>query len=172
MARVTLGGSVIRVFEPGTKSDLLLALANLPIDDLPDISDVEFKHWFECQLAVIAKCINKRNKNNTRVQPGYKWGHATKVLTIYLREMVSHSRYFGDADAQRIEHLLYCPIDRITIASLKAVGHRPTGFERIKEIDTPRKFYGVQELLGRVAKQLDVPRVWFDDGWGDRGGDP
>lgn len=172
MARVTLGSSVVRVFKPGTKVDLLNALAGLPIDELLDVGgDDDFKSWFERQLGVVTKAIKKKNEKNPRIQPGTKWGHATKVLTIYLREMVSHTRYFNDSDAKRIEALLYCPIDRITIESLARVGHRPRSFKRIKEIDTSAKFYGVQDLLGDAAKATNTPRVWFDDGWGDRDGE-
>jgi len=41
-------------------------------------------------------------------------------------------------------------------------------FKAIKEIDTTEKFYDVQELLGEAAAKVGVPRVWFDDNWGDR----
>lgn len=171
MARVTLGASVVRVFEPGTKDRLLTVLAGLPIEELTGVhTDDDFKMWFERQLDIVARRINTTNSKNTRVQPGSKWGHATKILTIYLREMVSHTHYFDDAQAARIEPFLFVPIDRITIESLKRLGHRPREFKRIKEIDTAKKFYEVQKLLGDAAMTTKTPRVWFDDGWGDREG--
>ena len=42
---------------------------------------------------------------------GYKWGHATKILTLYIREFVLNSRYFTDAQVQAILPWLYVPID-------------------------------------------------------------
>ena len=32
-------------------------------------------------------------------------------------------------------------------------------------VDSPKKFYGLQDLLGEAAREVGVPRVWFDDAW-------
>jgi hypothetical protein len=45
-------------------------------------------------------------------------------------------------------------------------------FDRIREIDTAERFFGVQQQLGEAARKVDVPRVWFDDNWGDRESTP
>ncbi len=62
---------------------------------------------------------------------------------------------------------LYVPIDGINIRRLRHCG-LSLDFAKIKEVDTPQKFYSVQELLGEAAKRAGVPRIWFDDNWGDR----
>jgi hypothetical protein len=103
------------------------------------------------------------------LQAGAKWGHSTKVLTIFLREMVSHTRLFRDDEVPRIERLLYVPLDSITMERLRALKMR-LPFKRIREIDTAKKFYDVQTALGAAAREAGVPRVWFDDNWSDREG--
>lgn len=167
-ARVILFASVIRVFESGTKDRLLPILAAIPIDEIATLNDEsQFKLWFEGQLNILAQEIKRCNPNNTRIYPGYKWGHATKLLTLYIREMVLNSRYFPDSVVRRVSPWLYVPIDSVGMKRLRQLGsHLP--FARIKEIDSPEKFYTVQDLLGQAARRVDVPRVWFDDNWGER----
>jgi hypothetical protein len=80
---------------------------------------------------------------------------------------VNYSRYFTDADAARISPWLYSPIDRVVIDRLRKL-HGLLPFRQIKGINTPEKFYLVQDLLGQAAAKVGVPRVWFDDNWGDR----
>ena len=38
----------------------------------------------------------------------------------------------------------------------------------IREIDSARVFWGLQDRMGAAAAAANVPRVWFDDLWGDR----
>jgi len=44
----------------------------------------------------------------------------------------------------------------------------PLRFSSIKGIDSPEKFYGVQDMLAQAAAEVGVFRIWFDDIWGDR----
>jgi len=167
-ARAVLGSSVIRVFASGTKKHLLPVLAAVPVDKLVELNDAsEFKSWFEGQLEIVAQEIKQRNPNNSRIYPGYKWGHAAKVLNLYLWEVVLGSRYFTDSEMSRIRPWLYVPIDGLVIRRLRQMGLR-LPFAKIKEIDSPEDFYFVQDLLGEAAAQVGVPRIWFDDIWGDR----
>jgi len=167
-ARVVLGASVTRVFEKGTKAHLLPFLTEIFIDEIAALkSQEEFRVWFEHWLDILALEIKKLNHNNNRIHPGYKWGHATKILTLYIREIILNSRYFTDAQVQAVAPWLYIPIDNIARQHLVELGY-PLPFKSIKEIDTPEKFYGVQDLLGQVAARVGVPRIWFDDIWGDR----
>jgi hypothetical protein len=170
IARTTLGSSVMRVFARGTRPDLIAAFTSIPVAELRAVPDEDaFRPWFERHLAATAGAISRRNAKNRRIQPGARWGHGTKVLTIFLREMVAHSRFFRDEEVKRIEPLLYVPLDSITMGRLRDLGIR-LPFKRIREIDSARKFYDVQDALGAAAGQVGVPRVWFDDNWGDRDG--
>lgn len=167
-ARVVLGSSVTRVFDKGTKGHLLPLLSGIPVDEMPSLNGQDgFQVWFEHWLEILAREIKRLNHNNSRIHPGYKWGHATKILTLYIREIVLNSRYFTDAQVQAVAPWLYIPIDNIARQHLSKLGY-PLPFKSIKEIDTPEKFYGVQDLLGQAAARVGVPRIWFDDIWGDR----
>ena len=88
-------------------------------------------------------------------------------MAIYVRDLVLSSRYFCDAEAKRVSFFLHVPVDSVVIGTLKELGIRQP-FSKIKEIDTREKFYGVQDALAAAAQPLGIPRVWFDDNWGDR----
>ena len=167
-ARVVLASSVTRVFESGTKKHLFPILVSIDVDEMPKFSaQDEFRNWFEQNLNTLAEVIKHNNPNNPRVNPGYQWGHGTKVLTLFLREIVLNRCYFSDAEMERISFRLYVPIESIVMKLLSSLGC-PLPFKAIREIDTAEKFYGVQDLLSEAATKVGVPRVWFDDNWGDR----
>ena len=74
-----------RVFATGTKAALLPVLARIPVDELPKLDgEAPFRTWFERQLEVVAAAILRLNPPavRPRIHPGYKWGHATKVLAL------------------------------------------------------------------------------------------
>ncbi len=167
-ARVVLGASVMRVFQKGTKDSLFPFLSKIEIDPLKEIKNQDhFKLWFQRELSKLAKLINIGNYNNKRIQPGYKWGHGAKVLTLYVRELVLNSRYFYDHEVNRIQEWLYVPIDSIVINRLRKLDIA-LPFDRIKDIDTAEKFFDIQDKLHDAAKKIGVPKIWFDDNWGNR----
>ena len=166
--RVVLGPSVIRVFEKKSTDDIRPVLEAVPIDELLEIKkESEFRDWFNKHLEKVKEAVSVKNSSNPRIGEGYILGHCTKVLTLYLREIVLNSRYFDDVETNRIQYLLYAPIDSINIDRLEDLGCS-LPFNAIKEIDTKEKFYHVQDALGRAAAQVGIPRIWFDDNWGDR----
>ena len=167
-ARAVLGSSVIRVFERETKIHLQRFLVQIPVDEVGRLANQQqYKQWFETHLETLAGEIKGRNPNNSRIFPGYKWGHAAKVLNLFIRDVVLHTRYFPDGVVNRVSPWLYSPVDGIIIGRLQELGQK-LPFSRIKEIDCSEKFYQVQDLLADAAKEADIPRVWFDDNWGDR----
>lgn len=167
-ARVVLPSSVVRVFVPGTRPKLLKALVRTDIDPLGSVrSQEQYRLYFEGQLHRLAGVISNSNKGNSRVYPGHKWGHGTKILCLFLRDIVLHSHYFSDSVVDRLSNYLYTPLDNVVIRRLRKLGYR-TPFRSIKEIDSSGKFYGVQNALGEAAWSIGVPRVWFDDNWGQR----
>lgn len=168
IAGSALGASVIRIFKPGTKPGLLAVLSRLPVDDLPGLrTPEEFSRWYRKQLSRVAREIRKRNAANSRILPGLKWGHAAKVLSLYLRGIVFHTRYFRDADVARIGPCLPVPIDGILIRRLEELGVT-LPYRKIREIDTYAKFNVAQKILMASAKRVRVPAVWFDDNWAQR----
>ena len=167
-ARAVLGSSVIRVFQSDSKPVIKRALLNLDIRELGTArSHKTYRVLFEKQLEYLASAIRRSNRQNGRVKPGLKWGHATKVLCLYHRDLVVHSRYFAKKTADRLSGYLFAPIDNIVIDRLVSLGYDP-GVLNIKSIDTKRKFYKIQTDLGVAANKVNAPRIWFDDNWGDR----
>jgi len=159
---------VIRVFERGTKAAILQRLDKIDLDALLGLeSQRAFEKWFRNELNALARVIKVTNGSNPRIHPGYKWGHGTKILALYTREIVLNSRYFNDREAKRISPWLYVPIDGVMIRHLRKLDmYLP--FRRIKEIDTAQRFFAVQNALGKEAEGVGVPRVWLDDVWGER----
>ncbi len=167
-ARVVLGPSVMRVYRKGTTDALRPVLAEVPIDELGRVRDQKhFSAWFDSQVHRITGVIARRNRNNPRIHPGLKWGHATKIMALFVRRLVLTSQYFPYRRARRLSFFLHCPIDGVVMLRLKKLGIR-LRFKKIKDIDRRAKFYQVQKMLGRASAQCGVPRVWFDDNWGDR----
>ena len=165
---VVLGPSVTRVYKPGTKKQLEPVLDSIAIDELKKMKNQEeFKHWFEKELDKIASEIIKTNSDNKKIFPGYKWGHASKLLTLHNRELVLNSHYFSDNEVTRIAPWLYVPIDSLVMKRIRQLGIN-LKFSRINQIDSATKFYFIQDLLGKSAAVVDIPRIWFDDVWGDR----
>jgi len=160
-----LGASVMRVFRPGTRDDLLPVLSDLPVAELGQMpSQQAYRAWFERALDLVTTTLSAKNGSNPRVQPGLRWGHGAKVLCLTVASVVVGSRYFVDTDVERIQPWLYCPIDSRIIQRLVDLGCSPP-FRRIREIDTAEKFYDTQELLGTAACAAGVPRILFDDNW-------
>ena len=167
-ASLNLPRSILRVFKPGTKHALFDALINVDINKLRAIrSQEQFRAYFERNLNHVARVINKTNRGNNRVYPGYKWGHGTKILCLFLRDTVLHSRYFSDSKAERLSNYLYVPIDSVVIEKLRKLGYAPP-FRRIKDIDSSKKFYDLQDALVEASSQVGIPRIWFDDIWAER----
>ena len=167
-ARVVLGSSVIRVFEKGTKKKMIPVLARISIGELYKLRNQrQFKLWFVKELNKVAVAVRKTNRTNCRIYPGYKWGHSTKVLTLYIREMVLKSRHFNDSQVKRISSWLYIPIDSIAIKRLRKLGVK-LPFNNIKGICTSKMFFDTQDILAKAALKANVPPIWFDDNWGDR----
>lgn len=167
-ARVVLGPSVMRVYAKGTRDALLPFLPTLDVDAITQFKNQEqFSEWFDKYVERVAKIIDQHNHRNTRIRPGLQWGHATKIMALYVRDLVLSSRYFSDTDAARVSAFLHVPIDSVVIERLRKLGVRQP-FTKIKEIDTREKFYVVQEALASAALNHKIPRVWFDDNWGDR----
>lgn len=168
LARITIGSSVGRVLRKGSKKRIWLVLEQIPVDEILRLrSQQDYKKWFEKQLSILAREIHKTNKGNARIYPGYKWGHAAKILCLYLHDIVIHREYFSQGSVGKIQYWLYCPIDSKIMDALKRCGLN-LEFKKIKDIDEGKKFYHIQNVLGQAAEQEGVPRIWFDDNWVNR----
>lgn len=176
VARVCFSSSTGRVFPRAKRKEEISAsakirevLTGINVDDLLTIeSEEQFKAWFEKNLTLVTQVIPDENSHGEELSDGTRrWGYAAKILTLFLRDIVEHCRYFSDDQAKRARKWLYTPMDSEVMDKLCECGEQ-IPFGKIKEIDTREKFYGVQDLLGRAANKVGIPRVWFDDNWGDR----
>jgi hypothetical protein len=164
IARLVLGPSVVRVFRAGTKPKLETCLVAVASRELSKInSRAAFENWFEKQLEGVARTLRQKNARNKRVQPGLKWGHAAKVLSLFIRDVVS-ARVLSRRVSKRVEGFLFVPIDGPNLRHLRQL-QVPVKFKAIKNIRSRGDFYVIQNLLADAAKQVGVPRVWFDDLW-------
>ena len=165
-AKVCVGPSTMRVFKPNVKDEIEKVLYKIDIGQLGDISKNDFHNWFEKNLKKVAKKIPHETSKKKKISNGSrKWGYAAKILNLYLRGVVLNSHYFTHKQVEEIQKLLYVPIDSKIIDAVKK--HINLDFNKIKEVNTSRKFYKVQDALGKAALKVGVPRVWFDDKWVD-----
>ncbi len=166
-AQTCMGPSVIRVFAKGTNEKLRLCLVDVEIYSLRRISDqTSYRRWFDAALDRLVKATEPDNRSNTRVQPGLRWGHCTKILCLFARDIVLHTRLFDDDLVSRLQPFLFVPIDSVVIEALRAVGLRVPA-RKIKHIDSAEKFFAFQTLIDSVIPK-GTPRVWFDDVWAQR----
>lgn len=167
-ARIVVGPSVGRVFKRGTKNKIRPFLENINLAVMKNIrSQLQYKKWFEKQLHKLAAKIKEANPNNERIYPGYKWGHSTKILCLFMNDIIIHRNFFDNITANRIIYFLYTPIDGIVMGRLNELAIK-LDFCKIKEIDAPEKFYNVQNILTPYARRAGIPRIWFDDIWANR----
>ena len=168
VARAAIPGSVSRVFASGTKKAIVDLLPTLDLRALAEVRDqAAYRSWFVRSLERVSATILELNAPDVRpgIHPGYMWGHGTKVLSLFVRDLAMHSRHFPVDVVERLAPLLYCPVDGIVIDRLRHIGVDP-GVRRIREIDQDA-FWSIQSLLGEAAAAAGVPRVWFDDVWSE-----
>lgn len=85
-------------------------LVQRPVGDINALRTKQaFERWFEQQLHTVAGTLRKNNRTNPRVQPGLMWGHGAKVLSIYVRSLLLHSRLFPDRVVHRVKPWLFVP---------------------------------------------------------------
>ena len=162
-AFVALGPSLIRAFKKGTKRDVIPALLKIDLNRFAKCkSREEFRPFFEDELKKVYHALALKPENIEKHGNGLKWGHATKILCIYLRDLVLYSRYFDEETAKRLESLLYNPIDRVVMDRLRDLGVDP-GASGIKDIDTADKFWRLQRILDEAAKLANTIQIRFDD---------
>lgn len=167
-AKVVLGSSVIRVFRKDTKEKLVKVLKQIEIDNLRKLnSQNEYDKWFKINLNRLANVIKKSNPKRIKknIYPGYKWGHAAKILNLFVREIVENRRYFTDKEVLKLRFYLYVPIDSKIITAISKT-HDKLNVTKIKEIKSEKEFDKIQNILKIAASEAKCPAIWFDDFWG------
>ena len=172
--KAMLGPSVVRVFKKDTKKDVAPALLKLDLLRLERCREQgQFDQFYFSALNKVDAAVLIRNSKNRRIGKGHKWGHAAKVLSLYLRGVVLHTRYFDDKTAGRLKKWLYVPVDRVVIKALRQCDVKLPA-RSIKGIDSKAKFLKFQKPLTIAAEQAHAARLVFDDVWSSNraGGEP
>lgn len=163
-----LGSSVIRVFRKKSKEQIRDALLDINVEQFARCKDQHsFDRLFLSALSRVDTAILVKNKRNSKVGKGHKWGHAGKITNLFLRGLVLHSRYFDDKTAERVARFLYVPVDRVVLDKLRKckVKVAPKG---IKDIDSQKEFFAIQKVIDQAAQKVNCPRILFDDAWSER----
>jgi hypothetical protein len=104
----------------------------------------------------------RRDKNPDR-DP--RWGHAAKILCLFVREAVVFRRALGDKAARNIEPFLYVPLDSEVIKRARKYKMR-LKCSAIYEV-SERGFFEFQNELDQAKGHAH--RIWFDDLRGKKG---
>lgn len=165
VAKIVTGASVVRVFDKGTARRLVDALVLLDLEKFAQCkTDEEFDKFFFLSLDQIDEAIDKRSRRNDLLGEGRKWGHASKVLCLFLRDLVLYSRYFRDDEVRRLQNLLYMPLDSVVMKHLRSCGVSIKA-RQIKDISSCDEFQEIQRIFTVAAKHANVPRILFDNVW-------
>jgi len=162
-ARAVTPGSVMRVFWPTTRMFVVDHLVTLDIDGLPRLGGQKaYRRWFVREVHRLGHTIDLLNRYNEAIRPGVVWGHAAKILNLYVREVACYRPYFSRRQADRIESWLYVPIDCEVLENL-SLCNAPQEPKRICDVATRRQFFRIQQAIGLAARQERCRRIWFDD---------
>lgn len=163
VAKVTLGSSVIRTFKSGTKEHLESALKKIDLDSLKLVKSKEqYDAWHLVQLNAVSKALSKTEGNGVKLGKGIKWGHAAKVLNIFIALLVFYSPVFeGYKNIGIIKNYLHAPFDSKVFKKLKELGVKdvPTS---IKSIDLVRYRY-LQNVIYSAARNTRVSPFLLDE---------
>lgn len=167
-AKVVLGPSVIRALRKGTKTPLQKELSRVNIKNLITWSKdrVSFEKYFLKESRNIEKIISSIHGSKSV----NAHAHAAKILALYCRDLILNSlscNLIKLSTYNRLERLLFCPIDGIVIDALREIEGGKELLSGVKSMKDMKKsdFMKIQNWLMAAAKKTKVPCVWFDDVW-------
>lgn len=161
--RTCVGASTWRALANNTKLDVTPILQTVDLNRFRACNtETEYRRFFCDELSRVDRAVRRKN---SKVQ-GRKWGYSAKILCLFLRGMVLHTRYFDDKNMARLKRFLYVPVDRIVLKEIRKMGLNP-GSRAIKTM-TKDTFWSIQKWLIEAASNVKVSPVIFDDVWSDR----
>jgi len=167
-ATVILGPSIIRVFDKKTKDNIVNALKHISIESLKKVTKSRnlFKKWFIDNSLKVNKSLKSRDMDPR----SKRWAHATKITSIYLRDLISrYGRYLTRREYDRIEKMLYVPLDKIVLTGLNKLcstcNYRSKLPKSMSELKGKKQFFRIQDCLFYHASKISMPAIWLDDIW-------
>ncbi|MBN8865489.1 MAG: hypothetical protein J0H92_19095 [Sphingobacteriales bacterium] len=163
VARIILPNSVIRVFTAGTKLAIFDCLQKIDVDELPALKTRElFDSWHKTQLGKVSKSISGFGNNLAEIgEEGIRYGHAAKILNLFLGHLVFFSPYFSTTASEKVRHFLHVPFDKKIFVSLRSFQIKDVP-NSIKSVDRTT-YYRLQAQLREAAGKRSVPPLYFDD---------
>ncbi len=162
-AKTCIGPSTWRTLAAETNDDVAPALKQIDLKKLVACrKPAEFRKFFCEELKRVDRALARKNKT----VKGRKWGYGTKILSLFLRGMVLHTRYFDYKVVERLTPLLYVPVDRIVLNNLRKA-ELDTRCRAIKDM-SQETFWQIQEWLAEAASNVGVPSIIFDDVWSNQ----
>lgn len=163
ISKIILGSSVIRAFNKETKNDVLKSLLRIDVSKLYEISSIRgYDLWHNQKTASVYKALLKKNaKKFKKDLEGLKWGHATKILNLFMGHLLLYSPYFDNAKyIKRVYGYLHVPIDSKVFALLRQCGVDTP--KSIKSI-TKQDYNNIQEVLRTGASTHLIAPLLFDE---------
>jgi hypothetical protein len=164
--RASLPSSVIRVFQPTTKDVVVWAAVDPPggWPSRASRTSRHFRHWFVPSLDKVANCVLALNPSEVKpgIHPGNNRGHSTKILALFVRDIVLFSRYFSNTEVETIVPCLYCPVNRVVVDRLRRPGERP-GRQPPSKSRPRSRTGGSKTGWARWPRPSASHGVWFDE---------
>src|SRR5688572_7715832 len=164
ICKIVLGSSVIRVFVEGTKYSLLKCLDNIPIDEVIKIqSQTAYDKWHYKQVNKVYICLKSQRGNTKRIDndEGLKFGHATKIVNLFIGHLIFYSPYFKKKHTKCVYNFLHVPLDSKVFDALRVCSEQQVP-STIKEV-TKETYYSIQEEIRQHAVAYKIPPLCFDD---------
>ncbi len=160
--KIILGSSVIRAFSKGTKPLLMKGLKAIPINEIDQLTtQTEFDSWHKSQVGKIQTILVRGDKETARFGNGELYGHAAKVVNLYIGHLLLFSQYFKKVTINRVKHFLHVPLDRKVFIALK--GEKSIIVPKsIKEL-IPGTYDSIQNAIRKHALNAGLPAIYFDE---------
>ena len=92
---------------------------------------------------------------------GLRYGHATKILNIYVGLLVFYSPYFDPKKVKTVKHFLHVPLDSKVFKDLRRCTIKPVP-KTIKDIDES-SYNRLQEVIRKAALEKKLPPFYLDE---------
>ena len=110
----------------------------------------------------IYNCLRSFEANVIKLtESGLRYGHATKILNIYIGLLVFYSTYFDPKQVNTVKHFFHVPLDSKVFKDLRRCSVKNVP-KTIKDIDET-SYYRLQKLIREAALKQNLPPFYLDE---------
>ena len=149
-------------FLRGVSAERVRKFMREAVGDAKALSRASSQPKYDLALARLIKKLQ-------RIGPRY-FGHASKLINPYIKELVSRPGILGPAEAKRIQRWAHVPIDRVILQRLRehfpehpAIQAIPQGLS-LKKLSVGQ-YQDLQAMLRTAAKQAVMHPIDYDLWW-------